>query len=100
MKDKPSFVDYLGYSKPKRKLSRAHIEFFAKLYPQIKAQVENSEMLAEIYWDGFTAINIIKYGTSDKNLITSFGLEDLVASKKLDIRWEDELVGITERTEE
>ena len=89
-KDKPEYVDFIWYTVPRRKLSRAHIELFSKLYPQIKYQVQNSVPLAEINWDTLTEVNVIKYGTSDRNLITDFGLEDLINSKKLEIKWVNE----------
>ncbi len=89
-KDRPEYVDFIWYKAPRRKLSRAHIELFSKLYPQIKSQAQNSVPLAECNWDTHTSVNAIKYGTSDMNLITDFGLEDLVNSKKLEIKWMSE----------
>jgi hypothetical protein len=92
-KDRPEYVDFIWYKTPKRKLSRAHIEFFSKFYPQIRHQVQNSVPLAEVNWDTYMDINVINYGTSERNIITNFGLEDLVNSKKLEIRWEREQDG-------
>jgi len=83
VRDKPQFVESISYSKiPKRRLSRAHIEFFSKLYPEI---MEFAKGFSKDYWDEYTMIQLLRYGTSHENLIAKFDLEDLINSKKLEI---------------
>ena len=91
VKEKPEYFGVHSYSEvPKRKLSRAHIEFFAKLYPEFRKFA--IEKLDEIYWDEYTQIQILRYGTSHENLIAKFDLQDLISSKKLEIIWKDDVM--------
>lgn len=91
-KDKPEFVDCICFDKvPSRKLSRAHVELYSKLYPQLRYHIQSSPLFGDEYLDDNTKVEIVKYGTSNHNLFTNFGLDDLVSSKKLRITWHEEV---------
>jgi len=90
VKDRPEYVESFSYSEvPKRRLSRAHVEFFSRMYPEFRKFAE--EKLDKNYWDEFTVIQLLKYGTSHENLIAKFDLKDLIDSKKLEIVWKDNI---------
>lgn len=88
IKDRPQFVDFIYYGEPKRKLSRAHLELFSKLYPKLKFFIQ--EKLDEKFWDEFTVVELLKYPTTHQDLLVKFGLDNLINSKKLEIIWKDE----------
>jgi hypothetical protein len=94
---------YLGADmfeeRPKRKLSRAHLEFFMKMYPQMRKVADANSSFGdscymkcfdEKYWDSNTAVNVIRYGTSKSNLFEEMGVQDLANSRKIELIWSEE----------
>jgi hypothetical protein len=89
VRDRPEFQTFLYYGEPKRKLSRGHMELFAKIYPGFGKAMKDMDLAK--YADDSTWVKLVKYGTSQKNLITSFGFDDLIASKKLQVIWDEKV---------
>ena len=87
IKDKPVFHKFEWFGNPKRELSRGHLELFASIYPEFREIFKSSPVLEECFMDNNTNVSLIKYGTSKRNLLTNFNLDDMVKSKKLNIRW-------------
>lgn len=88
---RPSFFKFVYFNRPHRKLSRAHIELFDKLFGLRKDVMfmkfvnENQDMM-----DAFEKVKILKYGTSNKNLLTNLG-EDHLVCNRLSIEWVKEV---------
>lgn len=83
----PTYVGLLKFGKPKRKsVSRAHLEFFATVYPNFVKDAFNFFSREDL--DDLTKIHLIRYGTSDKMKL-SFNFPH-VFSKNLIVEWENE----------
>jgi hypothetical protein len=85
---RPILFKFINYGKSTRKLSRPHIELFAKLFG-LKDNKDfmtflnnNKDML-----DDFERVKILTYGTSNKNLLSNLDEEHLVCNR-LFIDWE------------
>lgn len=87
---KPDFVEFRTYGgKDEHELSRAHVEMFGKMFPQMAPRI--SELgYYDSRMDGNETVNVIRYGTSQKDFILSAGLDKLVDSKRLNIIWADD----------
>ncbi len=91
VKDKPVFKDLFfcvdnnnTISTVNRKISRAHVELFTLLYPEIK----NKIILFKNCFDDDKACKILKYGTTNNDVIHNLGINELVDSKRLILEWE------------
>ena len=93
IKDKPAYVDFIQYSYPQRKLSRAHLELFAKLYPEVAYHYKNGAEFHSSNLDDFSNIKMVRYGTSSSSFMTDCGIGDLIDAKKLNIEWIEKVEG-------
>jgi len=88
VRDRPEFIDMVCHgTRPYRKLSRAHIELYSRLFPQIRQYVKELALFDESHWDDGETAYIIKYPTSHGDLISEAGLDEMVKSKKLKLEW-------------
>lgn len=89
VRDRPEYHGFLYvYDRYEgRQISRAHLELFAKLYPQVKEKWEELEKFIKFHIDEYSTVRFIKYGTSHKNFLMNTGLGDLIESKKLTVVW-------------
>ena len=89
VKDKPEFVSIIdGSNIKKRKISRAHLEFFCKIYPFFGVLWKDNfhDMLKDNYDDDET-VKLSRYGTSNKDFLMDNDFGGLLDSKRLSIEW-------------
>jgi len=89
VREKPEFVEFVSYGNPGRKQSRAHLEMFSKLYPEIKIIFSEYKQFDEEFLDSFTTVYVVKYGTSHANILPASDMVEFVKSKNLQVVWED-----------
>lgn len=91
IRDRPEFVDLIVMSRnPRRRLSRAHVELYAKLFPDAKSIMEGADAFKDEFLDGSSTVKLVRYGTSHADLEMEAGLDEMVRSRRLRIRWEDD----------
>ena len=90
VRPKPDFVEFHTYGiRDEHGMSRAHVEMFGKMFPEISTRIPELGYY-DSRMDGNETVNVIKYGTSQKDFTLSAGLDKLVDSKRLNISWVDE----------
>jgi hypothetical protein len=89
VRDRPMYDGFLSFGVPTRSQSRGHIEFFSKLYPQMRDIFSKHPAFGEGYLDNHTFVRVVKYGTSHANILPSIGDTDFVNSKNLQVVWDD-----------
>jgi len=89
VRDRPQFERFVSFGVPTRMQSRAHLELFSKLYPEIRKVFTENEAFGDGHLDSLTTVHLVKYGTSHANIMPGMDEQDYVKSKNLQVIWED-----------